>query len=185
MPSLPRNWDLWLTPGWLGGIVLVTFQGRALVAWLDRSGLDWVTWFLALAGAAAGAGLLWGSRRRPPAARPRLFLAALLAGLALGLLAWAQGNPVERTHVVLYGVLGLLLYHLAGRRLGGPGRAAAAALACFCLGGLDEFIQHLLPDRVGDWRDVATNGAAGLVCVAAAWAAGGGAATRGRDIALP
>jgi hypothetical protein len=64
-------------------------------------------------------------------------------------------RPEERVHFLEYGVLGFLVLQATGRRM-------ALSLAFVILVGVaDEFIQLLLPNRVGDLRDVVMNGAGG------------------------
>ena len=91
-------------------------------------------------------------------------------------LLWLQtgfetGRPnvdvVERIHVFEYGLLAYLLYRgfRAGRRSGEPGDLAILGLTMCWLtvaGVLDEGLQWLLPQRIGEIRDVALNVVAGL-----------------------
>lgn len=78
--------------------------------------------------------------------------------------------PLERTHLFEYGLLATLLYEaLSERGRNGspvPHPALAAIAAASLFGWLDEAIQHLLPGRVYDLRDVAVNGLAAVVAVA-------------------
>ena len=57
--------------------------------------------------------------------------------------------PVERIHVLLFGLFGFLSQRLFGTRV--------ALIVCLAVSGLDELLQFFLPNRVGDWRDVLTN----------------------------
>ena len=57
--------------------------------------------------------------------------------------------PVERVHVLLFGLFGFLSQRLFGTRV--------ALIICLTVSGLDELLQYFLPDRVGDLRDVLTN----------------------------
>ena len=66
-------------------------------------------------------------------------------------------RPEERVHFLEYGVLGFLVLQASGRRM-------ALSLAFVVLVGAgDEFIQLLLPSRVGDMRDVAMNAIGGAL----------------------
>ena len=172
----------------LGGIaVLVTWAtltwARAVAEWLrDRDLITETMW--AIFAAAAGAVLLFVVRQRP-----RWLELAVLAGFgAVYLLAILplMGRPEEALHFVQYGVVGGLFYAALAERGGRPaaradaapgaprpwvGRPGAAALVAFLLtagaGWIDEGIQHLLPERVYDLRDVGFNAAAGALAIAA------------------
>lgn len=71
------------------------------------------------------------------------------------LLELSQQTLEERIHIPLFGVLGFL-----AARLWPPGRAILLGLG---VAGGDELLQAWLPDRVGEWRDAAVNGAAVLI----------------------
>ncbi|KAA3662183.1 MAG: VanZ family protein [Chloroflexi bacterium] len=87
-------------------------------------------------------------------------------------------SPQERTHLIEYGVVAVLIYHaLIERRRNGrnvPTPALLAVLLTVLLGWLDEGIQAFLPNRTYDVRDIAFNVLAGLMAVVAsqalAWA---------------
>jgi VanZ family protein len=92
-------------------------------------------------------------------------LAASLALMALLLFALgtgqAQVDAVERIHVLEYGLLALLFYR-ALSPLGDLRALAYPVLATALAGIADEWVQWLVPTRVGDVRDVALNAGAGL-----------------------
>ncbi len=88
-------------------------------------------------------------------------LLLLLILAALGLTAVRIELPEERLHFLEYGLLGLLVHHAGtrhGSRLSFPLLLAITTLA----GVFDEGIQHLLPNRVGDLRDILLNTGGGL-----------------------
>ncbi|MDX1630617.1 MAG: VanZ family protein [Thermoanaerobaculia bacterium] len=102
---------------------------------------------------------------------PRELLLLVPAG-ALYLALWTHLERVEeRIHLVEYGILGLLLHEaLVLHRRGSPDRgwrhpALGAVILVAALGWLDEGIQHLLPNRYYDLRDVALNAVAGILAV--------------------
>ena len=86
--------------------------------------------------------------------------------------------PTERSHLIEYGVVGVLIYEALterksqGRRV--PLPPVLAVLVTVALGALDEGIQWLLPNRVFDPVDILFNTLAGTIAVAAsaalAWA---------------
>ena len=55
----------------------------------------------------------------------------------------------ERLHFILFGAFGFLTMRVFGVSVG--------LVVCCLFSGLDEGLQWLLPDRVGDWRDVTMN----------------------------
>ncbi len=119
---------------------------------------------------AAGA-LAWAWRRLrglPPGRRA--WRGAALAGVGLGMawLAWAQPLLIERAHLILYGVMGLLSWRLAGHFAGGARRVLLAAVMAAAVGAADEAVQYFHPQRVGDWADVGTNAASAFLAVLAA-----------------
>jgi hypothetical protein len=84
--------------------------------------------------------------------------------VVLQVVGFATGNAsvdvVERVHIVEYGLLAAL-YHRALRPAAGAlGAALLAWLAAGLVGTVDEWVQWLVPTRVGDVRDVALNYAA-------------------------
>lgn len=143
--------------------------GRRVNPWFEgRLGL-WAGAGLVLAGLAA---LAWGVvlvSKMPPGSRLKAALALMGAALGLGVLAWAQPLLIERTHLLLYGVLGILTFRLCGHWFEDRRRLWAAVAICALLGGLDEVGQHLHPQRVGDLRDALTNAAAAALVIWAVW----------------
>lgn len=82
-------------------------------------------------------------------------------------------NPVvglvEKVHLLEYSLLGVLFWWAFHRRLPGPQIYFHGLLFTVCAGLLDEYVQHILPLRVGEIRDVWINllaGALGLLYVA-------------------
>ena len=139
----------------------------------DRGLLEASFWLgLFLIGAAI---VMQGLKRRPGGAE---------IGVALGvagvyLIAFLRmTSPEERTHLVEYTVVALLIHEALmerasnGRRVPVPAFLAIGATAL--LGVLDEGIQALLPSRVFDPIDILFNALAGLMAilasVALAWA---------------
>ena len=104
-------------------------------------------------------------------------------GVALGVVAAylmvfvRMAIPVEeRTHLIEYGVVAVLIYEALterasqGRRV--PVPALLAVVAAVLIGVLDECIQGLLPNRVFDPRDILFNVLAAVMAVAASVALG-------------
>ena len=108
----------------------------------------------------------------------------LTVGVALGvagvyLIAFLRmTSPEERTHLIEYTIVALLVFEALKERAGNGRRVPAPALLAFgataLLGVLDESIQALLPSRVFDPIDILFNALAGLMAVLAsvvlAWA---------------
>ncbi|MDH3293485.1 MAG: VanZ family protein [Acidimicrobiia bacterium] len=107
-------------------------------------------------------------------------------GVALGVVAVyalvfiRMAIPEERTHVIEYGVVAVLIHEAMGERRanGGAGwspTVVAIGLA-LTVGTIDELIQLFLPSRVFDVADIFTNGVSAVMAVLAklalSWAAG-------------
>jgi len=91
----------------------------------------------------------------------RWYPAYLLLPPVVGAYVWLLGNlgqsPAERLHLAEYGFLSLFTYRAL--RIDTPGVAAyfgGWAIAS-ALGGVDEAIQWVLPERVFEWKDVGLN----------------------------
>ena len=82
-----------------------------------------------------------------------------------------MGMVEERTHLIEYGIVALLIHAaLAERAMQSPHVPAPAVLAVALagfLGVLDELIQALLPNRIFDLRDILFNLVAAFLAVSA------------------
>ena len=153
---------------WLALLGLCLNYGRRVAPWLEGPARGMLAWGLGMAGAW---GLAWGCWlwiRLAPGRRGRAAWQLALIALGLGVLAWAQPLLIERVHLLLYGVLGVLAYRLYRRRPGPWRRFAPAAALASLVGVADELVQALHPERVGDPRDAVTNACAAVLL---AWAA--------------
>lgn len=116
-----------------------------------------------------------GLRKRPGGAE--VFVILGVAAVYLLLFVRIE-NPAERTHLVEYGVIGVLIHEALAERVSNgrsvPAVPLLAILATATLGSIDEGVQALLPSRVFDLRDIVFNALAGLMAVTAsvalAWA---------------
>ncbi|MDP8262964.1 MAG: VanZ family protein [Candidatus Ancaeobacter aquaticus] len=84
--------------------------------------------------------------------------------VALGLIAiWFIKNPVERLHLLEFGLLGWFAYkELALRETRKIKKVLYPLLFIVIIGVLDEVVQHFIPYRVGEMRDSLINIASGL-----------------------
>ncbi|MEA2002870.1 MAG: VanZ family protein [Actinomycetota bacterium] len=99
-------------------------------------------------------------------------VAVVVAVLSAYLMAFLRfTNPAERTHLVEFGVVAVLVYlALYERRSNGASVRAPAVVAfvtAAVLGFVDEGIQAILPNRFYDLIDVAFNTGAALMAIAA------------------
>jgi VanZ family protein len=151
--------------GWLTAVLIGIFAAAAL----------------AVLAAVAVRAARTGARPRPAEIAVLAFFAALYTVIVLSLI----GRPEEALHFVQYGAVGGFAYaalaerrqRLAAADTAGwlaprPAPAVAAFLATAAAGWIDEGIQHLLPNRYYDLRDVAFNAAAGALAIAAGAALG-------------
>lgn len=166
-PGAARDWLLCLL--WTGLIFAGMYYGRALGPWFEGQRAAWAMAGLGLAGLAFMVWLAAGLLRLPPGQRTRAGAGLLACLTGLGLLAWWQPLLIERSHLALYGVLGILAWRLAGHYAGGAARLIWAAAFCALVGLADEVAQHYHPQRVFDLRDVITNGLSAWLAIAARW----------------
>lgn len=147
--------------------------------------------FVASALAVVAAIAVRSARARSWPRPAEIVVLALFAGLYAAAVLPLIGRPEEALHFVQYGAVGGFAYaalaesrrRLAEEGAAGllaprPAPAVAAFLATAAAGWIDEGIQHLLPNRYYDLRDVAFNAAAGALAIAAVvslrWARRGG-----------
>lgn len=97
----------------------------------------------------------WGLRKKPR----RIWAEAALAGLLVVLVLSLSRSPIEKVHLVVYGLLGFWVAQAW------PGRDQLHKALAFILaaGALDEGIQWLLPMRHGDLTDVLFNFCGGVL----------------------
>jgi hypothetical protein len=90
---------------------------------------------------------------------PRALLIGILLVIA-ALFIYGMDRPEERIHFLEYGVLGFMV--LKGMK---EHRHMIVLSFVFValVGAVDELIQWLLPNRVGDLRDIAMNAAGGML----------------------
>ncbi|MYB76255.1 MAG: VanZ family protein [Chloroflexi bacterium] len=111
--------------------------------------------------------LTQGLRVRPGGAEVAVFIGVATAYL---LVLTRMTIPTERSHLIEYSIVGVLIHEaLTERRSQGrrvPLPPMLAVLATVALGALDEGIQWLLPNRVFDPVDILFNTLAGTMAVA-------------------
>ncbi len=112
--------------------------------------------------------LTQGLRVRPGGAEVAVFIGVATAYL---LVLTRMTIPTERSHLIEYSIVGVLIYEALterkrrGRRV--PLPPVLAVLITVALGAVDEGIQWLLPNRVFDPVDILFNTLAGTMAVAA------------------
>lgn len=122
-----------------------------------------------------GAIVMQALRSRPGGAEVGVWLG--VAAVYLMLFA-RMGIPEERTHLIEYGVVALLVFEALSERAAQgrhvPAPALVAIAAASGIGVLDELIQGVLPNRVFDPIDIGFNTLAAVLAVTAsvalAWA---------------
>ena len=166
----PREKALWwsVLAVQVGIYSTLPFAGRLIArlrGWFPLE-LVFLSAFLVLMSAVA-----WGalSRTGSKARRRDLWLVAALTAVA-ALLFTRTGIPLaERSHLIEYGLVAVLIFHaLDARRAAGGIVHLPAALAVgvtASLGLVDEAIQGALPTRVFDPRDLLFNTLAGCMTV--------------------
>jgi VanZ family protein len=120
---------------------------------------------ITFAGGALGLAVLLGVMifyYRQKRALPYIALFLNLAFFVWALKVWIA-LPVEQIHFVEYGIVGFLSFNALRHHLKGWGLISAAVLLTFLFGAVDETIQGLLENRVGEQRDMLWNGLAGAI----------------------
>lgn len=140
-------------------IPLLSFTGRGLrrVVYASVSPGLLAMIFLFISAVVAAGILLWAKRRggfSHSLGLSLLLVFFLVAPMYLPLVD-------ERIHFLVFGGFGFFSLLLFSPLI--------AVVTVLLVGGLDEVLQWLLPDRVGDWRDVAFNVLAGLGGIGLAW----------------
>ena len=109
-----------------------------------------------------------GFKSRPGGAE--VGVAVGIAAVYLLVLA-RMSSPTERSHLIEYGVVALLIHEALTERVSQGRRVPAAALLAvslaILLGVIDEFIQLYLPSRVFDPVDILFNVLAAVMAIAA------------------
>lgn len=163
-----RERRLWLWTGIVLATIYSTLGPAATVAaFLRERGLLRISVTLFVLLVVGGVAWRW-LRRRP---RPAEIAVALgIAGVYA--MTWFRiPIPEERTHLIEYGVVALLIHQALlerrrhGRRV--PLPALLALVATALLGLLDEGVQALLPNRVYDPIDVGFNAFAAVLAIGA------------------
>lgn len=163
-----RERSLWL---WALAVLVAIYStlgpARALVDFLRERNLLRVS-FGVLVGLVVVAILWHGTRKRPGWSEVGVgFGVALAYGVAFLRIA----NPAERTHLIEYGVVAVLMYLALTERgrlgRGVPAPAAVTVASTALLGLVDEGIQLVLPSRVFDWNDVLFNALAAFMAIVA------------------
>ena len=162
-----RERRLW---AWTVAVVVAIYStlglARTLAGVLREEGLLVVAFGLGLL-LVGGTVLVLGLRRRP---------GGLEIGVALGvatayyMVLVRMALPEERTHLIEYSVVAVLIHEALKERVSGgrhvPVPALLAVLAAAAVGAIDEGIQRFLPTRVFDLEDILFNVLAAVMAVA-------------------
>ena len=173
--SSDRERRLW---AWTLAVVVAIYStlglAQKLAGILREEGLLTHAFWLSLL-LMASAIIIQGLKRRPGGAEIGVALGIAGAYLLLFLRMW---TPAERTHLMEYTVVVLLIYEALSERASNgrpvPLLPLLAFLATALVGVIDEVIQWFLPSRVFEWIDILFNTLAAfmavLACVALGWA---------------
>lgn len=109
--------------------------------------------------------LLFHRRIRNPFDIGTVVLVFLATGFSLTVIE----IPEERVHFLEYSLLGALIFTAWSLDLKGNQLYLASLALTSLLGGIDEFIQYFLPNRVGEFRDFLLNLVGGMIGIVVAW----------------
>lgn len=116
-----------------------------------------------------------GLRRRP--GRREIWVSLGVAAVYGMVMVRMAGSPAERTHLLEYSVVAVLIYQALRERAGNgrrvPVPALLALVATTLVGWLDEGIQSLIPNRVYDNFDVFSNAVAAAIGIVTSTAIAG------------
>jgi len=122
---------------------------------------NFADYFAAITLAAFGLFVIFYLASNRKGIRSFIWLVILASAYAIGLSRLKL--PIERIHFIEYSLLSILLFRVLRHNIRDKSIYIWTALAVFCLGLLDEGIQHVLPNRVYNTRDVIVNGVAGIL----------------------
>ena len=98
-------------------------------------------------------------------------MAALAVAAVYGIAFVRINTPEERTHLIEYGVVAVLIHQALKERMRNgrqvPLPAVLAVVVTSLLGFLDEGLQAFLPNRICDPRDLGFNAFAALLAIGA------------------
>lgn len=166
-----RERRLW---AWTAAVVVAIYStlglARTLAGVLREEGVLVAAFGLGML-LVGGTVLVMGLRKRP---------GGLEIGVALGvatayyMVLVRMALPEERTHLIEYGVVAVLIHEALKERARGsrhlPGAALLAVVAAAAVGAIDEGIQEFLPTRVFDLEDILFNVLAAVMAVASSTA---------------
>ncbi len=174
--SSARERRLWL---WTLAVVVAIYStlglATTLAGVLRESGLLPAALFLFCMLLVGATIVTHGVKARPGGMEIAVALGVTVAYL---LVFFRMASPVERSHLIEYGVVAVFIYAALAERASNGRRVPLppllAILATAALGLLDECIQAFIPTRVFDPQDILFNLLAGTMAVAAsvalAWA---------------
>lgn len=144
---------------------------RTVTDALRAQGLVWIVHYGAIVvGAFVGAMILHSFAKKPRGRWVSLGVLAFVAAVYAVFMRTLATYPVERIHLLQYGLLGFLVFRSFGPGIEGLRRYAYSAVVVFVIGFADEIIQGFVPTRYFDMKDVFVNlasGALGLALTAA------------------
>jgi len=144
---------------------------RTVTEALRTQGLVWVVHYGAIViGGLVGAVILNAFVKKARGRWVSLGVLAFVAVVYAVFMRTLATYPVERIHLLQYGLLGFLVFRSFGPGTEGLRRYAYSAVVVFVIGFADEIIQGFVPTRYFDMKDVFVNlasGALGLALTAA------------------
>jgi hypothetical protein len=91
------------------------------------------------------------------------FISIVLIGVLYSIYLTKLPYAVERIHFLEYGITGILLYAAIAKRISNWTAAILSAVVVYFVGLGDETIQHAVPGRVSEIRDVVTDLFSGIL----------------------
>lgn len=160
-PTEPE-WLSWVYAGIAVLLIFITVPfARAAQAFVTNSvGREFFLYIVALAAIAAAYTAFNNLRKRQSGAGTYIWLVGV--GAIYAIYSYhLRRNPEEAIHFVEYGALSLLVYRALVHRVRDQSVYITATLIVAAVGVIDEWIQWLTPNRVGDLRDIQINFVAG------------------------
>lgn len=139
--------------------------GRQVWSWFTATSSFWSDNVAVASLILIGASIVWMGVRRADLTLRSWAIGVVIAAVYVMCLRFVNLTPAEKTHFLYYGFLGVLAHRAMRQHLQGGALYAGTLLLVALIGLGDELIQHALPGRFFEWKDVWLNALSGALAV--------------------